>query len=75
MKSILAKQAPQRRPWLPIRVRQTMHTGGRKRLASVPATNRTEPVVAKPDPVSLMAMAAIIKRMRGSLEDEMCEAQ
>ena len=30
MKSILAKQAPQSSPWLPMRVRQEMQTGGRR---------------------------------------------
>lgn len=34
MKSILAKQAPQMSPCPPMRVRQTMQTGGRSRSAS-----------------------------------------
>ena len=34
MKSILAKQAPQMSPCLPMRARQTMQTGGRRRSAS-----------------------------------------
>ena len=34
MKSMRPEHAPHRRPWLPIRVRQTMQTGGRKRSAT-----------------------------------------
>ena len=33
MKSILAKQPPHKSPWLPLRVRQLMQTGGRRRSA------------------------------------------
>ena len=31
MKSILAKRAPHRRPWLPMRARREMQTGGKSR--------------------------------------------
>ena len=41
MKSILAKQAPQSSPWLPMRVRQEMQTGGRRRSATWPSSVRT----------------------------------
>ena len=46
MKSIRAKQAPHRSPWLPMRVRQEMQTGGRRKSASRPSTDRTEPDAA-----------------------------
>jgi hypothetical protein len=39
MKSILAKQAPHRRPWLPMRVRQEI--GGKSRSARWPSSVRT----------------------------------
>jgi hypothetical protein len=44
MKSILAKQAPHRRPWLRMRVRQTMHTGESSRLASGAKIDRNDTV-------------------------------
>ena len=34
MKSILFQQAPHRSPWLEMRVRQPMQTGGNRRLAT-----------------------------------------
>lgn len=43
MNSMLAKQAPQSSPWLPMRVRQAMQTGGKSRSASRPSTGRTTP--------------------------------
>lgn len=43
MKSILAKQAPHRSPWLPMRVRQEMQTGGRRRSARRPNIGRMKP--------------------------------
>ena len=46
MKSIRAKQAPHKSPWLPIRVRQEMQTGGRRKSASRPSIDRTEPEAA-----------------------------
>jgi hypothetical protein len=41
MKSILAKQALHRRPWLPMRVRQEIQTGGKSRSARWPSSVRT----------------------------------
>lgn len=72
MKSILAKQAPQRSPWLPIRVWQTMQTGGSRRLASVPRTDRTGPVRSRLVPAALMAMAAMIERQAAVEEEGTC---
>jgi hypothetical protein len=46
MKSIRAKQAPHRSPWLPMRVRQEMQTGGRRKSANRPSIERTEPDAA-----------------------------
>lgn len=46
MKSIRAKQAPHKSPWLPMRVRQEMQTGGRRKSASRPSIDRTEPEAA-----------------------------
>ena len=43
MKSILAKQAPHNSPWLPMRARQAMQTGGKSRSASRPSVGRTMP--------------------------------
>jgi len=40
MKSILAKQAPQRSPWLPIGARQEIQTGGSRRSAKRPTIGR-----------------------------------
>ena len=40
MKSIWAKQAPQSSPWLPMRLRQAMQAGGRRRSASRPKSGR-----------------------------------
>ena len=40
MKSILAKQAPHRRPWLPMRARHEMQTGGKSRSAMWPSSAR-----------------------------------
>jgi hypothetical protein len=39
MKSMLAKQAPHRRPWLPMR-RHEMPTGGKSRAAMWPSSER-----------------------------------
>ena len=41
MKSILAKYEPHRRPWLPMRARQEMQTGGKSRSATWPSSVRT----------------------------------
>ena len=38
MKSILAKQAPHKRPWLPMRARHEMQTGGTSRAAMWPSS-------------------------------------
>jgi len=43
MKSILAKQAPHNSPWLPMRARQAMQTGGKSRSASRPNMGRAIP--------------------------------
>jgi hypothetical protein len=40
MKSILAKQAPHRRPWLPMRARHEKQTGGKSRAAMWPSSER-----------------------------------
>ena len=40
MKSILAKQAPHKRPWLPMRARHEMQTGGKSRAAMWPSSER-----------------------------------
>jgi len=47
MKSILAKQAPHRSPWLPMRVRQEMQTGGRRRSARRPSIGRITPAAPR----------------------------
>lgn len=47
MKSMLAKQAPHRSPWLPMRVRQLMQTGGRGRSARRPSIGRLKPAAAR----------------------------
>ena len=43
MKSILAKQPPHSNPWLPMRRRQAMHTGGSSKSATRPNTERVSP--------------------------------
>ena len=43
MKSMLEKQAPQRSPWLPMRILQEMQTGGRRRSAIPPKSGRASP--------------------------------
>ena len=57
MKSILAKQVPQRSPWLPTRVRQEMQTGGRRKSA----TRRSNHAVA-PDLSAAIAASARLSR-------------
>ena len=47
MKSILAKQPPQRSPWLPIGARQEMQTGGSRRSARRPSIGRTRPAALR----------------------------
>jgi len=47
MKSMLAKQAPHRSPWLKMRVRQEMQTGGRRRSARRPSIGRTKPAALR----------------------------
>jgi hypothetical protein len=46
MKSMLAKQGPQRSPWVPMRVRQAMQTGGKRRSARRVSTGRMTPALA-----------------------------
>jgi len=82
MKSIRAQQSPHRRPWPPMRVRQTMHTGGNSKSASQMSTPRrahiTPPAasgVAGTSEVrsaSVIAMRAMIKRDSAMAEEEMC---
>lgn len=43
MKSMLAMQSPHNSPWLPMRRRQAMQTGGKSRSASRPSMGRTMP--------------------------------
>ncbi len=73
MKSILPKQAPQMSPCLPMRARQTMQTGGRRRSASGERidssdTAKGRPFTASTGPgdiavsASLIDMGAMIKR-------------
>jgi hypothetical protein len=64
MKSISAKHAPQSSPWFPIRVLQTMQTGGNSKSASEPSVVARKPGrfcmtlagMAVGLPVSLIAM-------------------
>lgn len=72
MKSILAKQAPHRRPWLRMRMRQEMQTGGRRRSARRPSIGRMNRAAARalagaaegasrPSSASPIGMAAMIE--------------
>ena len=72
IKSMLAKQAPQRSPWLAMGARQAMQTGGNSRSARRPRIGRTilatrwalprdTGVVSKPSSASRAGMAAIIR--------------
>jgi hypothetical protein len=69
MKSMLAKQTPQRSPWLPMRVRQEMQTGGRRRSARRPRMGRMMPAApralaggaSRPSSVPQIAMSAMIE--------------
>ncbi len=54
MKSILAKQAPQRSPWLSTRARAEMQTGGRRKSA-----RRRSIDAAAPDLSAAIAAAAV----------------
>ena len=47
MKSMVAKQAPQRSPWLKMRVRQEMQTGGTKRSARRLSIGRSRPTALR----------------------------
>ena len=76
MKSILAKHEPHRRPWLPIRARQEMHTGGKSRSATWSISVRTglrqdvapEPEDCAPALSSTPAMDPMIKLGAAILE-------
>lgn len=46
MKSMLAKQSPHNSPWLPMRRRQAMQTGGKSRSASQPNAGRRKSALA-----------------------------
>ena len=48
MKSILAKQAPHSNPWLKMRARQAMQTGGSSRSAARPSADRKAAVAPAP---------------------------
>jgi len=85
MKSISPKQAPQMSPCLPMRARQTMQTGGRRRSASgeridLSDTAKERPFVASTGPgaiavsASLIDMAVMIKRNPAGLEEPMDRA-
>lgn len=54
MKSISAKQVPQRSPWLSTRVRQEMQMGGRRKSARRRSTD-----TAAPDLSAAIAAAAV----------------
>lgn len=82
MKSIVPKQAPQMSPCLPMRARQTMQTGGKRRSASGakidlsdPAKGRRFAVSTGPGDIaasaSLIDMAVMIKRNPAGLEEPM----
>lgn len=68
MKSIRAQQSPQRRPWPPTRVRQTIHTGGKRSASEVSMAHTAEPAVnpaagtSAVRSASVVAMAGMIKR-------------
>lgn len=72
MKSSLAKQSPQISPWLKMRARQEMQTGGSRRLAMRPSTGRKTPClhrspkgageIPRPSSPSPIVMAPIIRR-------------
>jgi hypothetical protein len=76
MNSILAKQAPQMRPWLPMRVRQTAQTGSRSRSASGTRSELNEsrrfPASAECSTpalsTSLIDMGAMIEPQQAKLE-------
>ena len=70
MKSMLAKQAPQRSPWLPMRLRQAMQTGGKRRSARRLRIGRTMPIAptlggasgaSRPSSASRLVINAMIK--------------
>lgn len=67
MKSILAKQSPQRSPWVSIRARQEIQTGGSRRSATAPSIARQE--VTPRDCVPLMSMTPMIPRKPAILEE------
>jgi hypothetical protein len=80
MKSILAKQAPHRGPWLQMRVRQAMQTGGkstsarrpsidRKGLTLVASAARAASGPSKLSSASLIAMGVMIKPRGPRLEE------
>ncbi len=80
MKSILAKQAPHRGPWLQMRVRQAMQTGGkstsarrpsidRKGLTLVASAARAASGASKLSSASLIAMGVMIKPGGPRLEE------
>jgi hypothetical protein len=80
MKSILAKQAPQMSPCPPMRVRQTMQTGGRSRSASGESSDLSETAKGRAFALSggagtpaisasLIDMGAVIERKAPALEE------
>lgn len=80
MKSILAKQVPQMSPCPPMRVRQTMQTGGRSRSASGESSDLSETAKGRAFALStgagtpaisasLIDMDAMIERKAPALEE------
>jgi len=79
MKSIRAQQSPQRRPWPPTRVRQTIQTGGSSRSASEVSMPRTAEPTANPvagtsevRSASVIAIRDMIMRDSAMTEEETC---
>ena len=69
MKSMRAKQSPQRSPWLEMRDRQAMQTGGSSKLPNAPnADHQAGTARIRPSPVSLTAMRHMIQQQWGVLE-------
>lgn len=69
MKSMRAKQSPQRSPWLEMRDRHAMQTGGSNRFAAAPSTDRQAGAArSKPISVSLTGMGHMIQQQWAVLE-------
>lgn len=72
MKSILAKQAPQMSPCPPMRLRQTMQTGGRSRSANGESNPLSEPLKERgfvlPGGAGVTAISASLIDMEATIE-------